>query len=530
MAATANRLELLQVADAVAREKNIDQEIVLEAMEDAIQKAARSKYGVENDISAEIDRKTGEIHIARRLEVVENVEIDATQIELGSAQGRSPGIELGGFIIEPLPPIDFGRIAAQTAKQVIVQKVRDAERERQFEEFKDRVGEIVNGLVKRVEHGNVTVDLGRGEAVVRRDELLPRESFRQGDRIRAFIYDVRREPRGPQIFLSRSHPTFMAKLFEQEVPEIYDGIIQIMSVARDPGSRAKLAVVSHDVAIDPVGACVGMRGSRVQAVVNELQGEKIDIISWSEDPATFIVNGLAPAEVAKVVLDEDAKRIEVVVPDDQLSLAIGRRGQNVRLASQLTGWDIDILTEDEESERRQREFKDRSQSFIDALDVDEMIAQLLVAEGFTAVEEVGYVPVEELASIQGFDEELAIELGNRARGYLDRLNDELTVRMSELGVADDLAGLEGLTPAMLVALGEAEVKTLEDFADLASDELRDPEEGFLRAFDLEEEEANHIIMAARIKAGWFEDLDDISDLDRVDEEADEVPAEQAPQQ
>ncbi|MCG8691044.1 MAG: transcription termination factor NusA [Minwuiales bacterium] len=526
MATTANRLELLQVADAVAREKNIEQDIVIEAMEEAIQKAARSKYGIENEIRAEIDRGTGEIRIARLLEVVDEIESDATQIMVAEARGRNPDAQVGDFISEPLPPIDFGRIAAQTAKQVIVQKVRDAERERQYEEYKDRIGEIVNGLVKRVEHGNVTVDLGRGEAVLRRDELLPRESFRQGDRIRAYIYDVRRELRGPQIFMSRTHPTFMAKLFEQEVPEIYDNIIEIKAVARDPGSRAKIAVISHDQSIDPVGACVGMRGSRVQAVVNELQGEKIDIISWSPDPATFIVNGLAPAEVAKVVLDEDARRIEVVVPDDQLSLAIGRRGQNVRLASQLTGWDIDILTEEEESERRQQEFHERSQAFIDALQVDEMIAQLLVAEGFTSVEEVGYVPMEELLAIDGFDEEVAGELGTRAREYLDRVNAEMAQQRVDLGVEDALAELQGLSPAMLVALGEAGVKTLDDLGDLASDELIDREEGILRAFQLGEDEANAIIMAAR--AHWFDDEEAAPEQETSEESAETVEAEAEP--
>lgn len=526
MATTANRLELLQVADAVAREKNIEQDIVIEAMEEAIQKAARSKYGIENEIRAEIDRGTGEIRIARLLEVVDEIESDATQIMVAEARGRNPDAQVGDFISEPLPPIDFGRIAAQTAKQVIVQKVRDAERERQYEEYKDRIGEIVNGLVKRVEHGNVTVDLGRGEAVLRRDELLPRESFRQGDRIRAYIYDVRRELRGPQIFMSRTHPTFMAKLFEQEVPEIYDNIIEIKAVARDPGSRAKIAVISHDQSIDPVGACVGMRGSRVQAVVNELQGEKIDIISWSPDPATFIVNGLAPAEVAKVVLDEDARRIEVVVPDDQLSLAIGRRGQNVRLASQLTGWDIDILTEEEESERRQQEFHERSQAFIDALQVDEMIAQLLVAEGFTSVEEVGYVPIEELLAIDGFDEEVAGELGTRAREYLDRVNAEMAQQRIDLGVEDALADLQGLSPAMLVALGEAGVKTLDDLGDLASDELIDREEGILRAFQLGEDEANAIIMAAR--AHWFDDEEAAPEQETSEASAEAVEAEAEP--
>ena len=358
---SANRLELLQIADAVAREKSIDRKIVIEAMEDAIQKAAKSRYGAENDIRCEIDPKTGEARLSRVLAVVENVENDSTQITLADAQGRNAEAKIGDLIAEPLPPLDFGRVAAQNAKQVIVQKVREAERERHYSEYKDRIGEIVNGTVKRVEYGNVIVDLGRAEGIIRRDEMIPRENVRYGDRVRAFIYNVSREPRGPQIFLSRARPEFMSKLFAQEVPEIYDGVVEIKSVARDPGSRAKIAVISKDSSIDPVGACVGMRGSRVQAVVNELQGEKVDIIQWNPDAASFIVNALAPAEVTKVVLDEDTNRIEVVVPESQLSLAIGRRGQNVRLASQLTGWDIDILTEQEESERRQKEFAERSQ-------------------------------------------------------------------------------------------------------------------------------------------------------------------------
>jgi N utilization substance protein A len=404
---------------------------------------------------------------------------------------------LGEFLTDELPPIDFGRIAAQTAKQVIVQKVREAERQRQFKEYKDRIGEVVNGLVKRVEYGNVTVDLGRAEAILRRDELLPREHFKNGDRVRAYIYDVRAEARGPQIFLSRTHPTFMAKLFSQEVPEIYDGIIEIKSVARDPGSRAKIAVLSHDSSIDPVGACVGMRGSRVQAVVGELQGEKIDIIPWSQDPATFVVNALAPAEVAKVVMDEESKRIEVVVPDDQLSLAIGRRGQNVRLASQLTGWDIDIMTENEESERRSEEFKTRSQLFIDALDVDDVIAHLLVAEGFSSVEEIAFAEIHELAEIEGFDEDVAEELRDRARLFLDQQNSELTERRQALGVSEEIASIEGFTPVMLVKLGENGVKTLDDLADLAGDELRE----ILGKDALSLDDANEIIMAAR--AHWF---------------------------
>jgi transcription termination/antitermination protein NusA len=498
------RPELLQVADTVARDKGIDRDEVLEAMEQAIQKAGRSKYGQEYDIRAEIDRRNGEIRLLRFREVAEPIENEATQIALSEAQRLNSEAEIGDFITDPLPPIDFGRIAAQTAKQVIVQKVRDAERQRQFLEFKDRVGEIVNGLVKRVEFGNVVVDLGRAEAMARRDELLPRESFRQGERVRAYIYDVRQEPRGPQIFLSRTHPQFMAKLFAQEVPEIYDSIIEIKAVARDPGSRAKIAVISRDSGIDPVGACVGMRGSRVQAVVGELQGEKIDIVPWSPDPATFVVNALAPAEVAKVVMDEEQRRVEVVVPDDQLSLAIGRRGQNVRLASQLTGWDIDILTEAEESERRTEEFRSRSRMFIDALDIDEVIAHLLVTEGFASLEEVAYVAPEDLADIEGFDAEIAVELQDRARGALDRRDREYEERRRELGVADDLAALEGLTPGMLVALGEKGVATLDDFADLAGDELLE----LLAASDkggvaLDLEAANALIMRAR--AHWFED-------------------------
>ncbi|MBO0739279.1 MAG: transcription termination/antitermination protein NusA [Alphaproteobacteria bacterium] len=498
------RPELLQVADTVARDKGIDRDEVLQAMEQAIQKAGRSKYGQEYDIRAEIDRRNGEIRLLRFREVAELIENEATQIPLAEAQHLNPEAEVGDFITDPLPPIDFGRIAAQTAKQVIVQKVRDAERQRQFLEFKDRVGEIVNGLVKRVEFGNVVVDLGRAEAMLRRDELLPRESFRQGERVRAFVYDVRQEPRGPQIFLSRTHPQFMAKLFAQEVPEIYDGIIEIKAVARDPGSRAKIAVISRDSGIDPVGACVGMRGSRVQAVVGELQGEKIDIIPWSPDPATFVVNALAPAEVAKVVMDEEQRRIEVVVPDDQLSLAIGRRGQNVRLASQLTGWDIDILTEAEESERRTEEFRNRSQMFIDALDIDDVIAHLLVTEGFSSLEEVAYVPLDDLADIEGFDTDVAAELQERARSFLERRDHEYEQRRRELGVSDELAALERLTPGMLVVLGENNVTTLDDFAGLAGDELMELLEASNKGgAKLSLDEANTLIMQAR--AHWYED-------------------------
>ena len=511
---SANRLELLQIADAVAREKSIDRALVIAAMEDAIQKAAKSRYGSENEIRAEIDAKTGEIRLVRHLEVVEAVVQDATEISLKDARKRNPEANIGDFIAEPLPPLDFGRVAAQNAKQVIVQKVREAERERQYDEFKGRLGETCNGVVKRVEYGNVVVDLGRAEGVVRRDETLPRETYRYGDRIRAYIYDVRREQRGPQIFLSRTRPEFMSKLFAQEVPEIYDGVVEIKSVARDPGSRAKIAVVSKDTSIDPVGACVGMRGSRVQAVVNELQGEKIDIIQWSPDAATFIVNALAPAEVAKVVLDEDAERIEVVVPDDQLSLAIGRRGQNVRLASQLTGWDIDILTEAEESERRQKEFAERSNTFMEALDVDEVIAQLLASEGFASVEEVAFVEPHEIAAIEGFDEDTAKEIQERAGDYLERREAELDNKRRDLGVADDMTAIAGLTTAMLVALGENGVKTVEDFADCATDDLIGWSEkregtttrhkGFLDDFEVSRQDAEQMILDARVKAGWIE--------------------------
>jgi len=492
-------IELLQVADQVAREKNIDREEVVEAMEQAIQKAGRSKYGHEHDIRATIDRRTGEISLRRLREVAEVIENEITQISLEDARFEKPDAQIGDFLVEDLPPIDFGRIPAQMAKQVIVQRVRDAERQRQFREYKDRVGEIANGIVKRVEYGNVTVELGRAEAILRRDETLPREHFKNGDRVRAYIYDVREEPRGPQIFLSRTHPQFMAKLFMQEVPEIYDGIITIKSVARDPGSRAKIGVVSKDSSIDPVGACVGMRGSRVQAVVGELQGEKIDIIPWSNDPATFVVNALAPAEVTKVVLDDMSHRIEVVVPDDQLSQAIGRRGQNVRLASMLTGWDIDILTEAEESERRTEETKTRSALFIEALDVDDVIAHLLVAEGFTSVEEIAYTEIEELAQIEGFDEEIAAELQNRALSFLEQRDAALHEQRVALGVTDELAAVEGLTPTMLVALGEKDVKTLDDLGDLATDELVE----IVGADAMTSEAAEQIIMAAR--AHWFAD-------------------------
>jgi N utilization substance protein A len=513
MVVSANRLELLQIADAVAREKSIDKQIVIDAMADAIQKAARSRYGQETNIRADINPQTGEMKLQRLMEVVEKVEDYATQIALVSARERNPDAQLGDFIAEQLPPMDFGRIAAQSAKQVIVQKVREAERDRQYDEYKDRIGEIVNGTVKRVEYGNVIVDLGRGEAIIRRDELIPRENYKYGDRVRAYVYDVRREQRGPQIFLSRTHPQFMAKLFTMEVPEIYDGIIEIKSVARDPGSRAKIAVISRDNSIDPVGACVGMRGSRVQAVVGELQGEKIDIIPWSPSAASFIVNALQPAEVAKVVLDEDAERIEVVVPDDQLSLAIGRRGQNVRLASQLTGWDIDILTEQEESERRQKEFVERSSLFMEALDVDEMVGQVLASEGFTSVEEVAYVDADEISSIDGFDEDTASEIQTRAREYLEKIEAEQDAKRKQLGVLDELREISGITTAMMVTLGEDGVKSIEDFAGYAADDLTGWKErkdgetkvypGVLANHGVTRADAEQMVLAARLKAGWI---------------------------
>ena len=512
MAVSANRLELLQIADAVAREKAIDKEIVISAMANAIEKAAKSRYGQETNVHVNVDTKTGDINLKRLLEVVEVVEDHTTQISLELARDKEPSIELGDYVSEPLPPMDFGRIAAQSAKQVIVQQVRDAERDRQFEEYKDRVGEIINGTVKRVEYGNVIVDLGKGEAIIRRDETIPRENFRYGDRVRAYLYDVRREQRGPQIFLSRTHPQFMSKLFTMEVPEIYDGIIELKSVARDPGSRAKIAVISNDSSIDPVGACVGMRGSRVQAVVGELQGEKIDIIPWSPEPASFIVNALQPAEVAKVVLDEEAERIEVVVPDDQLSLAIGRRGQNVRLASQLTGWDIDIMTEEDESQRRQSEFEASASAFMEALNVDEMVAQLLASEGFTTVEEVAYVEMLEIASIEGFDDDTAEELQARAREFLEKQESALDDERKKLGVADELREIDGLTMPMLVKLGQDEIKSVEDFAGCAADDLigwterKDGEvtrfPGVLDEFKISRLDAEQMVMQARIKAGW----------------------------
>ena len=529
MAVSANKLELLQIADAVAREKSIDRGIVIAAMEEAIAKAARARYGSETDVHAEIDAKKGELRLSRHMLVVEQVENPSNQIALEDARRANPGAQIGDTIADTLPPLEYGRIAAQSAKQVIVQKVREAERDRQFQEFKDRIGDIVNGTVKRVEYGSVIVDLGRGEAIIRRDEMLPREVFRNGDRVRAYLFDVRRETRGPQIFLSRTHPQFMAKLFAQEVPEIYDGIVEIKAVARDPGSRAKIGVISRDSSVDPVGACVGMRGSRVQAVVNELQGEKIDIIPWSPDIATFVVNALAPAEVAKVVIDEDRERIEVVVPDTQLSLAIGRRGQNVRLASQLTGWDIDILTEQEESERRQADFENSTRVFMESLNVDEVVGQLLASEGFSSVEELSLVYIKELSNIEGFDEETAQELQNRAREFLEQQEAELDAKLTELGVDDALKEVPGVTLKVLVKLGENGVKTVEDLADCATDDIsgwterKDGEAikhaGFVDAADLSREDAESLIMQARVKAGWITE-DDLKKPEAAAEDAD----------
>ena len=521
-APTANKAELLAIADAVAREKLIDKAIVIEAMEDAIQRAARARYGAENDIRAKLDQNTGELRLWRVLEVVEEPEDHFKQVDVKGAQKLDKSAKLGDFIVDPLPPIEFGRIAAQAAKQVIFQKVRDAERERQYEEFKDRAGELITGVVKRVEFGHVVVDLGRAEGVIRRDQQIPREMVRVGDRIRSLIMRVSREARGPQIFLSRAHPDFMKKLFAQEVPEIYDGIIEIKAAARDPGSRAKIGVISHDSSIDPVGACVGMKGSRVQAVVQELQGEKIDIIPWSEDLATFVVNGLQPATVSRVVIDEEESRIEVVVPDDQLSLAIGRRGQNVRLASQLTSSQIDILTEADASQKRQREFIERSEMFQTELDVDETLAQLLVAEGFTTLDEVAYVTREEISSIEGLDEDIAEELQSRASEALERREAASREERRKLGVEDSVAEMPHLTEQMLVTLGKAGIKTLDDLADLATDELvqkrrveprrrsdapvrAEDKGGILAEYGLTEEQGNEIIMAAR--AHWFEDED-----------------------
>ncbi len=535
---SANQLELLQTAEAVAREKMIDPELVVEAMEESLARAAKSRYGAELDIRVSIDRKTGKATFTRVRTVVadDEIENDRAELNVEDAKEYLDDPAIGDTIVDEVPPVEMGRIAAQSAKQVILQKVREAERDRQYEEFKDKAGTIINGLVKREEYGNVIVDIGRGEAILRRNEKIGREAYRPNDRIRVYIKDVRREPRGPQIFLSRTAPEFMAELFKMEVPEIYDGIIDIKAVARDPGSRAKIAVISYDNSIDPVGACVGMRGSRVQAVVNELQGEKIDIIPWNEDQPTFLVNALQPAEVSKVVLDEEAERIEVVVPDEQLSLAIGRRGQNVRLASQLTNLDIDIMTEEEESARRQKEFEERTKLFMDTLDLDEFFAQLLVSEGFSNLEEVAYVEVDELLVIDGVDEDTASELQARARDYLEAQNKKALDHARELGVEDSLVSFEGLTPQMVEALALDDVKTLEDFATCADWELaggwttvdgeRVKDDGVLEKFDVSLEDAQNMVMTARIQLGWVDPADLVSEEEETDgEEAAEERAE-----
>ncbi|WP_438990167.1 transcription termination factor NusA [Lentibacter sp.] len=527
---SANQLELLQTAEAVAREKMIDPVLVIEAMEESLARAAKSRYGAEMDIRVAIDRKTGKATFTRVRTVVDEEELENYQAEMTVDQAKLylDDPKVGDTFVEEVPPVEMGRIAAQSAKQVILQKVREAERDRQFEQFKDRAGTIINGVVKREEYGNVIVDVGSGEAILRRNEKIGRESYRPNDRIRCFIKDVRREARGPQIFLSRTAPEFMAELFKMEVPEIYEGIIEIKAVARDPGSRAKIAVISYDGSIDPVGACVGMRGSRVQAVVNELQGEKIDIIPWNEDVPTFLVNALQPAEVSKVVLDEEAERIEVVVPDEQLSLAIGRRGQNVRLASQLTGLEIEIMTEADESERRQREFELRTKLFMDKLDLDEFFAQLLVSEGFTTLEEVAYVEVDELLVIEGVDDDTANELQARARDILEADAKAAMENARALGLEDSLAEFGEMSPQMLEALAKDDVKTLEDFATCADWELaggwtsvegeRVKDDGILEPFGITLEEAQDLVMSARVQLGWI-DPADLTAEDDVEEDA-----------
>ena len=492
------RLELIQVAEAVSREKSIDKEEVLIAMEEAIEKAARSKYGLERDIRANIDRKNGSINIAQFIEVVENVENESTQMTFLESQRRNLNLSIGEFYKQTLPPIDFGRIAAQTAKQVISQKVREAERQRQYQEYKDRVGEIVVGTIKRVDNQSITIDLGRAEAIIKKDQMIPREQLRPGDRLRSFIIEVSEQAKGPQIFLSRASNDFLAALFTQEVPEIYDGIIEIKGVAREPGSRAKISAFSNDPSIDPVGACVGMRGSRVQAVVSELQGEKIEIIPWTEDPVTFVINALAPAVPSKVVMDEDATRMEVVVPDDQLSLAIGRRGQNVRLASQLTGWFVDILTEAEESEKRQEEFSERSKIFIEALDIDDVIAHLMVSEGFVTISEIAEASLEELMSIEGFDEDLSRELSQRAKNFVKIESERIDNELTRLKVKDDLYNFSELSKSNILTLAENNIKTLDDLAELDSEELFNllGDKTFIN-----EDDAGSVIMKAR--QHWF---------------------------
>jgi len=504
-----DKLELLRIVEAVATEKSIDQEIILSSMESAIQKAAKTKFGLDNNIRATIDRESGDISLHKVLKIVETPINFNTEISLEHAieKEKKENVKIGDEIFEQLPQVDLGRVAAQTARQVITQNVRQAERERQYNDFIEKKGEILGGIVKRLEYGNLIIDLNRAEAIITKDELIPREILKIGDRIKAYCYNVIRENKGQQIFLSRAHPKFMEKLFFQEVPEIYDGIIEIKSATRDPGSRAKICVSSKDSSIDPVGACVGMRGSRVQSVVNELHGEKIDIVHWSEDPAVLVVSALAPAEIQRVIIDDQNRRIEVILTEENLSKAIGRRGQNVRLASKLINYEIDILTAKEESEKRQLEFKDKTEIFIKNLEVDETLGQLLVAEGFSSIEEIHQSTLEEILKIEAIDENTAKELKERAEEYLKKEKEDIGKKLKELGVEDVLINFKGLTPGMLVTLGEKKIKTLMDFAELSTDELiggydekqgkRFKIEGFLEEFALAKNEADDLIMNAR---------------------------------
>ena len=505
-----DKLELLRIVDAVANEKSIDKELVISSMESAIQKAALTKFGNENDILVKINRENGEISIQKVLEVVDSVEDSSRQISIDQANKVSEGVEkisVGSKIYEELPQIDFSRIAAQSAKQVINSKVREAERNRQFDDFKDKQGQILSGIIKRLEYGNAIIDLGRAEGVIKKDELIPREILKTGDRVKAYCYEVKQDFKGHQIFLSRAHPQFLAKLFFQEVPEIYEGVIEIKSVARDPGSRAKICVFSKDTSIDPVGACVGMRGSRVQTIVNELQGEKIDIIKWTEDLPTLISESLSPAEIQKVLIDQSNKRIDVILTEENLSKAIGRRGQNVRLASKLTNYEIDILTDKEDSERRQTEFKEKTENLIKNLEVDETLGQLLVSEGFQSIEEISQAKAEDIEKIEAIDTETAQELINRSKENLIKVKEEVGKKLKELGVEDQLINLKGMTQGMLVILGQKNIKKLNDFADLSSDELiggfdeikgkKIRIKGYLEEFSLSREEADELIMSAR---------------------------------
>ena len=508
-----DKVELLRIAESVAIEKSIDKEIILSSMESAIQKAARIKFGSENDIRVTIDRNSGNISLHKVLTIVNSPENLDTEISLEQAikiEKNRENIKVGDEILEELPPVDFGRIAAQTARQVITQSVRAAERERQYNDFIDKKGEILSGIVKRLEYGNVIIDLNRTEAIIRKEELIPREILKTGDRVKAYCSEVSRETKGQQIFLSRAHPKFMEKLFFQEVPEIYDGVIEIKSAARDPGSRAKICVKAIDTSLDPVGACVGMRGSRVQAVVNELQGEKIDIVNWSEDPAVVVANALSPAEVQRVNVDNEAKKLDVILTEENLSKAIGRRGQNVRLATKLLNYEINIMTDQEDSERRQLEFKEKTDNFVRNLELDETLGQLLVAEGFSSIDDIKDSEPESLTKIEGIEQDTAKELIERAKEFYQKDQEEIANRIKNLGLENDLINHQGLTPGMLVTLGEQKILTLNDFADLASDELtgsydivkgeRVKIKGYLEEFALSQKEADDLIMSAREKA------------------------------